>query len=210
MPATASDVAAFVRAYASVIAEHKRELIMLDSAIGDADHGENMDRGLRAAVERLPGDDATPTDVLKAVAMALVSRVGGAAGPLYGTAFLRAATSVDGQDELSGDGILVALAAAEKGIIERGKTERGDKTMLDAWAPAVEAARESLSAGGGTAGMLAAAAAAAEQGMKDTVPLIARKGRASYLGPRSAGHQDPGATSAYLLFQTLADQAAEE
>lgn len=207
MPATTADVIGFVRAYAAVVAEHKHELVLLDSPIGDADHGENLDRGFRAALERLPGDDTTPAAVLKAVAMALVAKVGGAAGPLYGTAFLRASTAVEGADELDGEQIVAALAAGQEGIVQRGRTELGDKTMLDAWAPAVEAARRAIAAGEPTAAALAAAAAAAEQGMTDTIPLVARKGRASYLGPRSAGHQDPGATSTYLLFRTLADQA---
>jgi phosphoenolpyruvate---glycerone phosphotransferase subunit DhaL len=209
VPASTSDTKAFIRAYAAVVAAHKQELIRLDSAIGDADHGENMDRGFRAAVERLPDDDATPGAVLKAVAMALVSKVGGAAGPLYGTAFLRAATAVDGLEQLDAADIVSALAAGQEGIVHRGKTELGDKTMLDAWAPGVAAARAAVDAGQDTAAALAAAADAAEQGMKDTIPLVARKGRASYLGPRSAGHQDPGATSTYLLFRTLADQTRQ-
>lgn len=207
MPVTGKDVDAFIRAYAAVVAEHKRELVLLDSAIGDADHGENMDRGFRAALERLPGEDAQPAAVLKAVAMALVAKVGGAAGPLYGTAFLRAATVLDGLDELEAPEVVAALAAAQQGIVDRGKTELGDKTMLDAWAPAVTAAAAAVERDAGVAAVLEEAAAAAERGMRDTIPLVARKGRASYLGPRSAGHQDPGATSTYLLFRTLADQA---
>lgn len=205
--ATSSDVIAFIEAYAGVVAEHKRELTKLDSAIGDADHGENLDRGFKAALERLPGDDATPAEILKAVAMALVSKVGGAAGPLYGTAFLRAAAAVDGRAELDTAGIVEALDAGLAGVISRGKTELEDKTMVDAWSPAVDAAKEALEGGAACPEVLDAAAAAAEEGMKATIPLVARKGRASYLGERSAGHQDPGATSTYYLFRTLADTA---
>ncbi|MGM0819409.1 MAG: dihydroxyacetone kinase subunit DhaL [Actinomycetota bacterium] len=205
--ATSSDVIAFIEAYAGVVAEHKRELTKLDSAIGDADHGENLDRGFKAALERLPGDDATPAEILKAVAMALVSKVGGAAGPLYGTAFLRAAAAVDGRAELDTAGIVEALDAGLAGVISRGKTELEDKTMVDAWSPAVDAAKETLEGGAACPEVLDAAAAAAEEGMKATIPLVARKGRASYLGERSAGHQDPGATSTYYLFRTLADMA---
>lgn len=207
MTASAADVAGFVRAYRDVVAEHKQALNRLDSPIGDADHGENLDRGFTAAVERLPGHDAGPQAVLKAVAMALVSKVGGAAGPLYGTAFLRAASAVDGQETLDAKAIVGALDAARGGIVERGKADLGDKTMLDAWAPAVSAAQAALDRGEDVPTALERAAAAAEQGMRDTVGLVARKGRASYLGPRSAGHQDPGATSTWLLFDTLAQNA---
>ncbi|MPZ88359.1 MAG: dihydroxyacetone kinase subunit L [Nitriliruptorales bacterium] len=198
------EVIGFIKSYAATIREHRTELIRLDAAIGDADHGENLDRGFRAAVERLPDpQESTPTDVLKAVAMALISKVGGAAGPLYGTAFLRASAALDGQAELDAGAVVQALDAALQGLKARGKADLGDKTMIDAWAPAVDAAREALEAGQGLPGVLAAATAAAEKGMKDTTPLVARKGRASYLGERSAGHQDPGATSTYLLFATL-------
>jgi phosphoenolpyruvate---glycerone phosphotransferase subunit DhaL len=203
-PVRASDVVAFVRAYAGVVAAHRVELIELDAAIGDADHGENLDRGMRAAVERLAGTDpATPSDVLKAVATTLISTVGGASGPLYGTAFLRAATACDGKPELDSAGVVSALAAALGGVKARGKAEPGDKTMVDAWAPAVEAAGAAAEAGAELPEVLAAAAQAAERGLRDTVPMQARKGRASYLGERSVGHQDPGATSTWLLFQTL-------
>ena len=206
--ATTSDVVAFIKAYAAVVREHKRELTKLDSAIGDADHGENLDRGFQAALERLPDEDQSPADVLKAVAMALVSKVGGAAGPLYGTAFLRAASAIEGHDELDNSAIVAALEAGLGGVIQRGKTELEDKTMVDAWSPAVDAAKAALERGAHCADLLGDAASAAEQGMTATIPLVARKGRASYLGERSAGHQDPGATSTYYLFRTLADQAA--
>lgn len=205
MAVSAVDVVRFVTDYAAVVHEHRQELIDLDSAIGDADHGENLDRGFRAAVERLPDPaGATPGEVLKAVATALISKVGGAAGPLYGTAFLRAATAVEGQAELDGAAVLAALDAAVGGVQQRGRSEVGDKTMLDALVPAVEAVRAGLDGGGSLGDALAAAADAAGQGAEGTVPIVARKGRASYLGERSAGHKDPGAASTALLFATLA------
>lgn len=178
--------------------------------IGDADHGANLDRGMRAVRERLAADPAqTPAEVLRLVATTLISKVGGAAGPLYGTAFLRAGTALAGQSEVDNDGVVAALDAALGGLVARGKAEPGDKTMVDAWAPAVAAARVAAGAGEPLPVVLGAAAAAAEQGMRDTVPMVARKGRASYLGERSAGHQDPGATSSALLLRTLADCAAD-
>jgi dihydroxyacetone kinase-like protein len=204
MAVTSADVTRFVRTYAAALHDQKAELTRLDAAIGDADHGENMDRGFRAALERLPDPDAsTPSDVLKVVATALISKVGGAAGPLYGTAFLRASTAVAGRDELDPEAVVAALAAGLEGVKARGKSDVGDKTMIDAWAPAVDAARAGLARGVGLDQILAAAAEAAEQGMRDTIPLVARKGRASYLGERSVGHQDPGATSTQLLFRSL-------
>lgn len=205
MGVTTDDVLTAVRRYAEVLAVHRRLLIKLDSAIGDADHGENMDRGFRATVERLDnGEEKTPGDVLKTVAMTLISKVGGAAGPLYGTAFLRAATAAGDRDELDDETVVELLDAALEGLRTRGKADVGDKTMIDAWAPAVAAARAGVEAGRPLEDALQEAADAAAQGMRDTIPLVARKGRASYLGERSAGHQDPGATSSYLLFATLA------
>jgi dihydroxyacetone kinase-like protein len=207
MPVTADAIATAIRACAEVIAEHRGELIKLDQAIGDGDHGANMDRGFKAAVQALPdGADATPSAVLKAVAMALISKVGGAAGPLYGTAFLRAAMTLDGRDELGGADVADALAAGLEGVVQRGKAEPGDKTMVDALTPAVEAARAAADDGGDPAAVLTAAAEAAAAGAEATVPLVARKGRASYLGERSAGHRDPGATSTELLLRTMAEQ----
>jgi phosphoenolpyruvate---glycerone phosphotransferase subunit DhaL len=197
------EVIDFIKSYAAIVHENRDYLVRLDAAIGDADHGENLDRGFRAAVERLPDADATPTDVLKAVAMALISKVGGAAGPLYGTAFLRASAALQGRAELDAEAVVEAMDAGLQGVKARGKSDVGDKTMIDAWSPALGAARAALQSGVDLPGVLAAASAAAEKGMKDTIPLVARKGRASYLGERSAGHQDPGATSTYLLFATL-------
>jgi phosphoenolpyruvate---glycerone phosphotransferase subunit DhaL len=203
---TATQVRAWISGYAAAIAEHRVELVKLDTAIGDADHGTNMDRGMRAAVEKvdaLEGDDIGA--VLKAVGMALVSKVGGAAGPLYGTLFLQMGTATAGRTELDLAGWADALEAGIKGVRARGKAELEDKTMVDALAPALEALREAESDGAALGDALRRSAAAAEEGMKATIPLEARKGRASYLGPRSVGHQDPGATSSQLLLAVAAD-----
>ena len=184
--------------------EQRRYLTKLDSEIGDGDHGTNMHRGFQAALERLEGaDPSTPADALKAVSMALISKVGGAAGPLYGTAFLRASTALQGKDEVSAEDAAEALEAALGGIKQRGKAEVGDKTIIDALEPAAEAAKGAVSEGS-AADVLRAAAEAAKEGAESTVPLTARKGRASYLGQRAAGHQDPGATSTYLLLDAAA------
>lgn len=210
MGATTADVVRFVTEAAAVVAEHRQELVRLDQAIGDGDHGANLDRGFKAALEKLPEPgDATPSDVLKAVATALISKVGGAAGPLYGTAFLRAATAVAGRDELDGAAVVAALDAAVQGVKQRGRAEVGDKTMLDALVPAVEAARQVIEEGGGVGAALRAASQAADEAAEATIPIVARKGRASYLGERSAGHKDPGATSTALLFGVLARCGAE-
>jgi phosphoenolpyruvate---glycerone phosphotransferase subunit DhaL len=207
---TTADVIRFVRLYAAVIADQRQALTRLDAAIGDGDHGDNLNRGFKAALERLPcADEATPGEVLKAVATALISKVGGAAGPLYGTAFLRASTSLGSASELGTGQVVDALAAALEGVKARGKADVGDKTMIDAWAPAVDAARAAQARGEDLAAVLGAAEAAARQGVADTIPLVARKGRASYLGERSAGHQDPGATSSLLLFQALVNCEGE-
>jgi phosphoenolpyruvate---glycerone phosphotransferase subunit DhaL len=188
----------WIRRYAAVVAEHRAELVKLDTAIGDGDHGTNMDRGMRKAVEKLDGLEGGDVGAsLKAVGMALVSSVGGAAGPLYGTLFLQMGSAAAGREALDLDGWAAALDAGVKGVQARGKAEPGDKTMVDALLPALEALR--------AGGDLASAAAAAEEGMKATIPLEARRGRASYLGPRSVGHQDPGATSTYLLMRSAAE-----
>ena len=194
------DVVEAVGRYAKVVLEHRQELIELDAAIGDADHGENLTRGMTAAVQALESEPPTsPADALKTVATTLIRKVGGAAGPLYGTAFLRASSAVQDRDALSPDDVVTALRAALEGLVARGKAEVGDKTMVDAWTPAVDAAAGAAT--DGTAALLAAAADAAEDGMRATVPLVARKGRASYLGERSVGHQDPGATTVALLLE---------
>jgi phosphoenolpyruvate---glycerone phosphotransferase subunit DhaL len=207
---TAPAVRDWIARYAEVIAEHRSELVALDTAIGDGDHGTNMDRGMRKAVEKLgtvEGDDIGA--MLKGVGMALVSSVGGAAGPLYGTLFLQMGTASAGRDELDVAGWADALEAGVKGVQSRGKAEREDKTMIDALVPAVEALRAAQAEGASLGDALQRSAAAAEEGMKATIPLEARKGRASYLGPRSVGHQDPGATSSHLLLRTAAEVFAD-
>jgi dihydroxyacetone kinase-like protein len=199
-------VLAWVKAFAAAMAENRQYLTRLDSAIGDGDHGVNMDRGMKAALAKLdavPGDDTG--NLLKTVGMTLVSTVGGAGGPLYGTLFLQMGTATAGKTELGPQDWGAALEAAVKGVQMRGKAEPGDKTMIDALIPGQEAFAAALAEGAGFAEALRRSASAAEQGMQATTRLVARKGRASYLGERSAGHQDPGATSSYLLLKTAAD-----
>lgn len=207
MGCTAADVVAALRAAAAVVQEHRDELVRLDQAIGDADHGENMRRGFTALLSRLDAEPPdTPGKVLKLVATTLISTVGGAAGPLYGTAFLRASAAVGDAAELDCEGVSKALQAALEGVVARGKAVVGDKTMVDALTPAVAAA---AGVDGSVAAALSAAADAAEEGASSTVPMVARKGRASYLGERSAGHLDPGARSTALLLRAFADAAAK-
>lgn len=201
---------AWVRRTAEVVAEHKVELSELDREIGDGDHGENMNRGFVAVVGKLDALEAPPAqvaDVLKLVATTLMSTVGGAAGPLYGTAYLRAA-KVTGLESLDAAAVVAMLEAALEGIVARGKATTGEKTMVDAWTPATTAAQEAVGSGAAPADVLAAAAAAAEEGAEATIPLVATKGRASYLGERSAGHKDPGATSTAYILRAAADTAA--
>jgi dihydroxyacetone kinase-like protein len=202
---TSSAVRDWIRAYAAEIAEHRAELVKLDTAIGDGDHGTNMDRGMRKAVEKMDGTEGEDIGaLLKAVGMALVSSVGGAAGPLYGTLFLQMGMASAGREELDLAGWTAALEAGVKGVQARGKAEPGDKTMVDALLPAVEALRAAAEDGSDLADALRRSADAADGGVRATVPLEARRGRASYLGPRSVGHQDPGATSAQLLLAAAA------
>jgi dihydroxyacetone kinase-like protein len=211
MPITTADVLDCLRKMADVIHENKEYLTELDSAIGDADHGINMDRGFQTVLKKLPSaEDKDVGTILKTAGMALVSSVGGAGGPLYGTAFMQAGMAVAGKYELEAEDVLAALDAALKGVVMRGKANLDDKTMVDAITPAVARMREALENGAGTAAALEQATAAAEKGMKDTIPMLAKKGRASYLGERSIGHQDPGATSSYLLIRTMAEMAREK
>jgi dihydroxyacetone kinase-like protein len=194
----------WMKRFAAEVAENRAYLTRLDGDIGDGDHGTNMDRGMKKALERLEttdGDDIGAS--LKAVGMALVSSVGGAAGPLYGTLFLQMGQATAGRSELDLAGFTEALDAGVQGVIKRGKAEPGDKTMLDALGPALDALR--AAGGDDVGGALEQAAEAAREGMEATVPMVARKGRASYLGERSAGHQDPGATSSHLLLKTAAE-----
>lgn len=203
MIATA-DLASFVRLFGERIHAARDELTRLDSAIGDADHGINMDRGFTAVATILPelegGDAGT---LFKQVGMKLISTVGGASGPLYGTLFLRLGTSLGDTSEVSPEALAAAFRAGLEGVIVRGKAQLGDKTMVDAMTPAVEALESA--AAGDLGATLNAAAAAAAAGRDAVTPLVARKGRASYLGERSAGHQDPGATSTTLMFESLRD-----
>ncbi len=204
MVLTKDVVLTWLETFARDVEENRAYLTELDGAIGDNDHGTNLDRGFRAVLNSLPDERDKPIDgVLKAVGMTLIKTVGGAAGPLYGTVFLRMASAAAGKEALSEADVGAMLAAGTKGIVDRGKAEVGDKTMLDTWAPAVDAFQEAEASGEDLLAALQAAAGAAEEGMKSTIPLVARKGRASYLGERSAGHQDPGATSSYLLFKDL-------
>jgi dihydroxyacetone kinase-like protein len=200
-----SAVSGWVREFARLVAANKDELTELDSAIGDADHGANMDRGMAAVVAALDAEaPGTPAALLKRTGMTLVSKVGGASGPLYGTAFLRMAAAAGDADSLDAQGFAKVLRAALDGVVARGKAEAGDKTMYDALAPAVEALDAALDAGQSLHDALQAAVHAAEKGRDATIPMVARKGRASYLGERSAGHQDPGATSVTMLLMAAA------
>jgi phosphoenolpyruvate---glycerone phosphotransferase subunit DhaL len=202
VPVNRDTVLDWMRRFAGEMEEHRAELVRLDTAIGDGDHGTNMDRGMRKALERLDSaDEADAGAVLKTVAMALVSTVGGAAGPLYGTLFLQMGGALAGRDEVDLPRYVEAWRKALQGVQTRGKAEPGDKTMVDALVPAVEAMERAPDLD--TA--LREAVDAAERGMRATVPLVARKGRASYLGERSKGHQDPGATSTYYLYRSAAE-----
>ncbi|WP_291038245.1 dihydroxyacetone kinase subunit DhaL [Herbiconiux sp.] len=200
----------WIRRSAAVVSEHRGELITLDREIGDGDHGENLDRGFTAVLAKLDDlpADASPGDALKLVATTLISTVGGASGPLLGTAYLKAAGAVGQEKELDGAALVALLTAARDGVVLRGKAESGDKTMIDAWTPAVDAASAAAADGQDEVAILEAAAAAAEQGAAATEPLVARKGRASYLGERAIGHRDPGAQSSSLLLRAAAVAAA--
>jgi len=211
---TAAGVTAWLRAFAAEVATRRDELTALDAAIGDADHGVNMDRGMKAVAGKLQdfADDEAPATlgpVLKAAGMTLVSTVGGAAGPLYGTLFLEMGKAAADRTTLAAAEWAGVVSAGVAGVQMRGKAEPDDKTMVDALLPAAEALRAAAGSGASLVEALSAAADAAEAGMRATTPLVARKGRASYLGERSAGHQDPGATSSWLLFETAAQTLAD-
>jgi dihydroxyacetone kinase-like protein len=200
----------WIRRTAQVVHDHRVELVTLDREIGDGDHGENLDRGFTAVLAKLDtlADDAVPGDALKLVATTLISTVGGASGPLLGTAYLKGAAAVGKDEQLDGAAVVAFLTAARDGVVLRGKAEPGDKTMIDAWTPAVDAAAAAEAEGRSPAEILAAAADAAEKGAEATEPLVARKGRASYLGERAIGHRDPGAQSSSLILRAAADSAA--
>jgi phosphoenolpyruvate---glycerone phosphotransferase subunit DhaL len=200
----------WLRTFAASVADQRDRLTELDAAIGDADHGANMHRGMTAVVEALTTTPAAdPAALLKQAGMVLIRSVGGASGPLYGTLFLRMAP-VAGVADLEPETFAKALRAGLDGVIARGKAELGDKTMLDALAPALDALDAALAAGEALGPALRAASAAADEGRDATTPMVARKGRASYLGERSAGHQDPGATSTALLVAAAATALGEQ
>ena len=206
MGITAEHVIRFIEGVAARIKENRDYLVQLDSAIGDADHGINMDRGFTTVLEKLPTvADKDIGTILKTVGMTLVSTVGGASGPLYGTAFIRAGMALADRYELTGAEVVAALEAALEGIQARGKAQRGEKTMVDAIGPGIDVLKEAQASGEDFKVALRRAVAATEAGMKATIPMLATKGRASYLGQRSVGHQDPGATSSYLLLKTVAE-----
>ncbi len=213
----AAAAAAWLRAFAAEVAARRDELTELDAAIGDADHGVNMDRGMQAVVAKLPGGEGDGVGgesvpaigaLFKAAGMTLVSTVGGAAGPLYGTLFLEMGKAAADRTTLSAAEWAGVVSAGVAGVQMRGKAEAGDKTMVDALQPAAAALQAATGSGAALGDALRAAADAARGGMEATVPLVARKGRASYLGERSAGHQDPGATSSWLLLRTAAETLA--
>lgn len=200
MRIAAEHVISFIERVAARVKEQRAYLTDLDSAIGDADHGINLDRGFSAVLTKLPTvNDKDIGTILKTVGMTLVSTVGGASGPLYGTAFLRAGMALADRYEFSEGELVAALEAALEGIMQRGKAQRGEKTMIDAIAPAIDALKAATARGDDLMTAMQESVAAAEAGMKATIPMLATKGRASYLGERSIGHQDPGATSAHLM-----------
>ncbi len=199
---------AWINTTAAVVQDKREELTDLDRAIGDGDHGANLDRGFQAVLVKLDGaSPATVGDVLKVVATTLISTVGGASGALYGTAFLRA--SKQGDSDVDAAGVVALLQAGADGIVQRGKASVGETTMVDAWTPALAAGNEAVAAGKSPAEVLDAMAVAAQDGAVATEPLVATKGRASYLGERSAGHRDPGAQSTAYILRAAADTAAQ-
>jgi len=201
-----NQIVQWLQTVVAVLEENKTYLTDLDAAIGDADHGINMSRGFKKVDSQLPGvADKDIGSILKTTGMALISSVGGAGGPLYGTLFMRAGMAVDAKHELNNEDLGTLLQAAVEGVVQRGKAQLGDKTMVDALLPASQAFKQAVQEGADTVDALEKTVAAAEQGMKDTIPMLAKKGRASYLGERSIGHQDPGATSSYLILKALLD-----
>jgi dihydroxyacetone kinase-like protein len=201
---TKQQVVQWLEHTAAVLNDNKDYLTQLDSSIGDADHGINMSRGFNAVLGKLPSvADKDIGNILKATGMALISSVGGASGPLYGTFFMRSGAASMSKEELNNEDLLQLFFDGVDGIVQRGRPQVGDKTMFDAWAPALEAMQAAFVNGNDVVAALRSTVTAAEQGMKNTIPLQAKKGRASYLGERSIGHQDPGATSSYLILKAL-------
>jgi phosphoenolpyruvate---glycerone phosphotransferase subunit DhaL len=206
---TIDQLTGWLRRFHQQVIKNQAGLTELDSAIGDADHGINMARGMAAVIDELDGEQpAKVNDLFKTVAMTLVMSVGGASGPLYGTFFLRFGGAVGSVTELDTAALATGLDAGRAGIVERGKAELGDKTMIDALSPALDAMETVIKNGGDLAAAVTAARDAAAAGRDATLPMVARKGRASYLGERSAGHVDPGAASMSLLFDALAAELA--
>jgi phosphoenolpyruvate---glycerone phosphotransferase subunit DhaL len=200
----------WIKAYAAAIATDRDALTQLDAQIGDGDHGANMHRGFQAVLAKLPGvADKDIGSIFKTVGMTLVSTVGGAGGPLYGTFFMQLGTATTGKMEMTLADWAAALQAGVDGVVMRGKANPGDKTMVDALLPAASAMKAAAANGAAFPEALRMAEQAGREGMLATIPLVARKGRASYLGERSAGHQDPGATSSYLLLRTAAETWAD-
>ncbi len=210
MSVTRDQIVTWLEKTAVVLNENKQYLTDLDAAIGDADHGINMARGFTKVMEKLPTVvDKDIGNILKTVGMTLISSVGGASGPLYGTFYMRAGTAVAAKEELSNTDLVAMLQAGVDGVVQRGRAELEDKTMIDAWFPAMAALKTAVDANDTTLDALQKTVVAAEQGMKATIPLKARKGRASYLGDRSIGHQDPGATSTHLILNALLETVQE-
>lgn len=206
---TREQILQWLETLAEVLEDNQDYLSELDAAIGDGDHGINMNRGFQKVRSQLPNlGDRDIGGIFKTVSMTLISSVGGASGPLYGTLFLRSSMGVGGKSELTPEEIGGVLQAWVEGVVQRGKANLGDKTMLDALSPASDAYQQALTQGASGREALQQAVAAAEAGMKNTIPLVAKKGRASYLGERSVQHQDPGATSSYLMLKTLQDTVA--
>lgn len=203
---TNEDTLRWLERVADVLQENAAYLTQLDSAIGDADHGTNMARGFKAVRDKFPTMAAMDMAAqLKTVGTTLVSTVGGASGPLYGTAFLRAGIAITGKQELAAADVVAMLEAFLGGIVARGKAQLNEKTIVDALTPAINAAKQALNEGATLKEITTRATQAAEEGMKATIPMLATKGRASYLGERSIGHQDPGATSSWLILRSLSE-----
>lgn len=196
--------------FSKYIEQNKEYLTELDSAIGDGDHGINMEKGCQAALKKIEGINSEfPSDLLKNISMVLLSTVGGASGPLYGTIFMKLSLSLSGKKEISFEDLEKALKNALDGIKALGKAQIGDKTMVDVWEPVVTEFKKRLDSGN-LKNLPQGLIAVAEDSMKATIPLVAHKGRASYLGERSANHQDPGATSSYLFFKALFEKMPAE
>lgn len=210
MMITKTQIITWLEKTAAVMEENRTYLTDLDSPIGDADHGTNMDRGFKSVMAKLPTiKDTDIGNILKTTGMTLMSSVGGASGPLYGTFYMRCGMATASKEELNENDLLQMLESGVGGILQRGRAQLEDKTMYDAWAPALDAMKKSIADSANTVECLKQTVAAAKQGMEDTIPLQARKGRASYLGERSIGHQDPGATSTYLILKQLLEVVQE-